>query len=69
MKKCKICNKTKNIKSFSQCYHKKNKKYYTFSYCKKCNKEKSIQWGKDNIEKNRAKANKYWWKTHKKINK
>jgi hypothetical protein len=53
MKICINCKKPKRKTSFSK------NGIYLYSYCKKCAVKKSVNWSKNNPEKNRAKALRY----------
>ncbi len=53
IKKCRICGEVKE----------RNKKKILF--CKKCNQKYSAKWSRENVEKNRAKARKYYRKKFK----
>lgn len=57
MKKCKTCRKLKPLENFY-----KQGKYY-ISECKNCRLARSHKWAKENVNKNRAKALRYFNKT------
>lgn len=68
MKKCSICNKEKSLDKYHsrlKYSRRKNEEYiYYLPYCKTCNKNKAMQWCKDNPEKRRISKSKYDKKPH-----
>jgi hypothetical protein len=58
--KTKICAKCGIEKNISKFYLRKTG--YRDSYCKPCKTKTNLEWSRNNIEKNREKARKWWRK-------